>query len=98
MHRSWSLGLLTELQRTETLSLSKFLHLPVSVQGAFFINYVSSLFRFSLLVFVPVATGLALSMIVVLGWQQVPVLVALAAFLLLAGVLLVGFRRFALHR
>ena len=41
----WSIGLLTELQRTEPLSLSKFLHLPVSVNGAFLINYLSSLLR-----------------------------------------------------
>ena len=35
----WGIGLITELQRTEPLSLSKFLHLPVSVNGAFLINY-----------------------------------------------------------
>lgn len=31
----WSIGVLAELQRTESLSLSKFMHLPVSVKGAF---------------------------------------------------------------
>ena len=46
----WGIGLVTELQRTEPLSLSKFLHLPVSVNGAFLINYVSSLLRLSLIV------------------------------------------------
>jgi ABC-2 type transport system permease protein len=41
----WALGLLTELQRTEPISLAKFLHLPVSAGGAFLINYLSSLVR-----------------------------------------------------
>ena len=50
---------MTELQRTEPLSLSKFLHLPVSVNGAFLINYFSSLLRLSLIVFVPVMLGFA---------------------------------------
>ena len=42
----WGIGLITELQRSDPLALSKFLHLPVSVKSAFFINYVSSLARF----------------------------------------------------
>ena len=40
----WMIGLITELQRTDPLSLSKFMHLPVSATGAFLINYLSSLF------------------------------------------------------
>ena len=55
---------MTELQRTEPLSLSKFLHLPVSVNGAFLINYVSSLLRLSLIVFVPVMLGFCLALVV----------------------------------
>ena len=43
----WGIGLLTELQRNDPLSLSKFLHLPVSVNSAFLINYLSSLVRSS---------------------------------------------------
>ncbi|HEX5273256.1 MAG TPA: hypothetical protein VFW33_22320, partial [Gemmataceae bacterium] len=31
----WATGLITELQRSEVLSLDKFLHLPVSLKGAF---------------------------------------------------------------
>ena len=54
---SGCIGLITELQRTEPLSLSKFLHLPVSVNGAFLINYLSSLLRLSLIIFVPVMLG-----------------------------------------
>src|SRR5262249_25520621 len=35
----WTLGLLVDLQRSETLALHKFLPLPVSVAGVFLINY-----------------------------------------------------------
>ena len=59
----WSIGLIAELQRTEPLSLSKFMHLPVSVNGAFLINYLSSLLRLSLIVFVPVLLGFSLALV-----------------------------------
>src|SRR5262245_13596402 len=39
----WTISLLADLQRAEVLSLDKFLHLPVSVHGAFLINYLSNL-------------------------------------------------------
>ena len=50
---TWSVGLLVQLQRSEVLSLDKFLHLPVSLSGAFFINYLSSLATLSMVVFLP---------------------------------------------
>ncbi len=79
----WMIGLITELQRTEPLSLAKFLHLPVSVNGAFVINYVSSLMRLSVIIFVPVLAGLALAVVFARGWLLVSVLPLTLAFLLL---------------
>ena len=79
----WGIGLATELQRTEPLSLSKFLHLPVSVNGAFLINYVSSLIRLSLIVFVPVMLAFSLALVWTKGILMLPLLPALAAFLLM---------------
>jgi ABC-2 type transport system permease protein len=79
----WAIGVMAELQRDEALPLSKFLHLPVSVDGAFLINYLSSLIRLSLFVFVPVMLGFALALVYVRGVEQLPVLPSLAAFLLM---------------
>lgn len=79
----WSIGLLTELQRTESLSLAKFMHLPVSVNGAFLINYVSSLVRLSTIVFVPILLGLGLSLPLSRGASMLTVLPATGAFLLM---------------
>ncbi|WP_406694518.1 hypothetical protein V5E97_25940 [Singulisphaera sp. Ch08] len=80
---TWSVGLLMELQRSDPLSLSKFLHLPVSANGAFLINYLSSLMRLSLILFAPVMFGFSLALVYVKGISLLPVLPLLAAFLLM---------------
>lgn len=77
----WLIGLVAELQRTESLAISKFLHLPVSVGGAFLINYLGSFARLSLIVFAPVMLGYALALVSVKGAVMLPVLPLLAAFL-----------------
>lgn len=79
----WGIGLITELQRTETLSLANFLHLPVSIKEAFLINYASSLLRLSLIVFVPVMLGFALAMAAVKGPLLLSVVPLVLAFLLM---------------
>src|SRR5262249_61815017 len=43
-----ALGLLSDLQRSEPLSLEKFLHLPVSLASVFVLNYLSSFVSFTL--------------------------------------------------
>lgn len=58
----WMIGLLTELQRAEGLALDKFLHLPVSVSGAFLVNYLSSLMSMTLVACVPGMVGLVLGL------------------------------------
>lgn len=79
----WSIGVLTELQRSDSLTLSKFMHLPVSVQGAFLINYLSSLVRLTTVVFVPVLAGLGLALVFTRGGAALTVLPATVAFLLM---------------
>jgi ABC-2 type transport system permease protein len=88
----WTLGLITELQRSDPLLLSKFLHLPVSVDGAFLINYLSSLVRLSLILFGPVMLAYALALVSVKGWPMLPVLPALLAFLVMVTALTYQFQ------
>jgi hypothetical protein len=78
----WAIGLLTELQRTEALSLEKFMHLPVSLAGAFLINYLSSLLSLTLLLFVPALVGLSLGLAFGRGPAMLLLLPLLAALLL----------------
>jgi hypothetical protein len=79
----WGLGILTDLQRSEALSLDKFLHLPVSLTSAFLINYVSSMFSLSMVIFLPAMAGLILGLTLSLGPKFLALLPLLAAFLLM---------------
>jgi ABC-2 type transport system permease protein len=79
----WSVGVVAELQRTEPLSLVKFMHLPVSITGAFLINYLSSLLRLSLIFFGPIMLGFSLALVFVKGIVFAPVFLLLAAFFLM---------------
>jgi ABC-2 type transport system permease protein len=89
----WCIGLMADLQRADALSLDKVLHLPVSPTGAFLINYFSSFFSVSLLVFLPAMVGLATALIIGRGSAllllQFPLL---AAFLIVVTALTYQFQ------
>ena len=63
----WMVGLITELQRSDLLSLEKLLHLPLSLSGIFTLNYLSSLFTLSVVLLVPLLIGLSIAMVIVKG-------------------------------
>jgi hypothetical protein len=79
----WVIGLMSELQRSEAVSLTKFLHLPVSLTGAFVINYLSSLVSVTLVLFLPAMVGLSLGLVFAKGPAMLWLLPLLAAFLLM---------------
>lgn len=89
---SWTTGLLTELQRSESLSLAKFLHLPVSLSSAFLINYVSTLASVTLLLFLPAMFGLSLGLLLSRGWEMLLLWPLLVAFLLMVTALTYQFQ------
>jgi hypothetical protein len=75
----WAVGLLGELQRSESLSLGKFLHLPVSPAGICLINYLSSLFSLGMAIFAPAMLALAIGLWAGRGqalWWLLPLVVA----------------------
>lgn len=78
----WVIGLLTDLQRSESLSLGKFLHLPVPLGGAFAINYLSSLLSINLVLFLPAFIGMSLGLTIARGPLLLLQLPLLAAFVL----------------
>jgi ABC-2 type transport system permease protein len=88
----WMIGLLQELQRPDVLSLDKFLHLPVSLLGAFLVNYVSSLLSFSMLVFGSAMVGLTLGLVFGMGPAMVLLFPLLAAFVLMVTALTYQFQ------
>jgi hypothetical protein len=79
----WGIGLLTDLQRSESMALEKFLHLPVSLTGVFLINYLSSLVNVTIILFVPTALGLSLGLAISRGPSMLLLLPLVAAFLLM---------------
>lgn len=55
----WVSGLVIEIQRSESLDLTKLLHLPVSLRQVFLFNYLLSHFTPAVLLFLPLALGLS---------------------------------------
>jgi hypothetical protein len=88
----WGIGVVTDLQQAEVLSLDKFLHLPVSLSGVFLINYLSSLVNLTLVVFLPAMLALSLALVFTRGPAMLLVLPLLTAFLLMVTALTHQFR------
>ena len=63
----WMVGLMSELQRSDAISLDRFLHLPVSPTGAFLINYLGSSISLSLVLMLPAMTGLSAGLVLSRG-------------------------------
>ncbi|MHC4680783.1 MAG: hypothetical protein ACYTEK_19030 [Planctomycetota bacterium] len=59
----WMIGIVTELQRSETIDISRLLHLPVSLKGIFLVNYVASHLTLSVILFLPAMLGLCLGLV-----------------------------------
>ena len=89
---TWSIGVLTDLQRKEPLTLSKFLHLPVSPANAFVNNFLSSFLSISTILILPVMLGFSLRMVAMFGPRLVPGVLLLMAFVLMVVALTYQFR------
>jgi hypothetical protein len=88
----WGIGVLVDLQRSESLSLDKFLHLPVSLSSAFFINYLGSLLSLTTVILVPAIVGLVLGWVLATGPLPLLLLPAVAAFLFMVTALTYQFQ------
>ncbi|MBN2592716.1 MAG: hypothetical protein JXA81_04345 [Sedimentisphaerales bacterium] len=59
----WLAGIVSEIQRAETIDISRLLHLPISLRNVFLINYVASHLTTSIILFLPGMLGLSLGLI-----------------------------------
>jgi len=59
----WLGGIVSEIQRSETIDISRLLHLPISLRNVFLINYLASHFTFSIILFLPAMLGLSAGLI-----------------------------------
>jgi ABC-2 type transport system permease protein len=67
----WMIGLLTELQRSETIDLQKLMHLPVALGQMFVINYFVSHFTLSIIFIVPAMLGLGIGLVISRGPEMI---------------------------
>jgi hypothetical protein len=67
----WMIGLLTELQRSETIDLQRLMHLPVALGQLFAVNYLVSHFALSIIVAVPIMLGLGIGLVFARGPEMV---------------------------
>ena len=67
----WMIGVLAEIQRSETIDLGRLLHLPVSLRGIFVVNYLASHLTLSIVIFLPAALGLCAGLSWARGWMMV---------------------------
>jgi hypothetical protein len=67
----WMIGLLTELQRSETIDLQKLMHLPVALGQMFGINYLVSHFSLSIVIIVPAIFGLGIGLAIARGPEMI---------------------------
>lgn len=67
---TWVIGVLNELQRSETIDVQRLMHLPISLPQLFGINYLASHVTLSLMVALPALLTLSLGLAVSAGWQM----------------------------
>jgi ABC-2 type transport system permease protein len=60
----WVVGLMSDLQKSETIDLARLMHLPVSLRDVFYLNYLTSNLTLSVAVFMPAMLGLAAGSVV----------------------------------
>jgi ABC-2 type transport system permease protein len=59
----WVIGLVSEIQRSESIDISKMLHLPISLNNIFVVNYLASHLTLSIILFLPAMLGLSLGLL-----------------------------------
>ena len=88
----WMTELLVELQRSEMLSLDRFLHLPVSLSGVFLINFIGSALNPSLIMFVVASIGFTIGLVISKGAMMLLLFPLVLAFALALTALTYQFR------
>jgi len=59
---TWMIGLVAEIQRSETIDIQRLLHLPIALKQVFVINYLASHLTLSIILLLPGMVGLCLGL------------------------------------
>jgi hypothetical protein len=79
----WVISLLTNIQRSELLSLDKFLHLPMTLRTAFVMNYLTTFLSLNVICILPCAIGLSLASAYSHGPQMLLTIPLVLAFIVM---------------
>lgn len=77
----WLAGIVAEMQRAEAIDISRILHMPISLRGIFFINYLASYVTLSIITFLPGLMGLSIGLAWGDRWTMIALLPLVFAFL-----------------
>ncbi len=77
----WLVGIAAEMQRAEAIDISRVLHMPISLRGIFFINYVASYVTLSIIAFLPALVGLSIGLAWGDRWTMIWLLPLVLGFL-----------------
>ncbi len=68
---AWMIGIVSEIQRSETIDISRMLHLPISLRDIFLVNYIASHMTISIILFLPLVLGLCLGLLLRGRWLMI---------------------------
>jgi hypothetical protein len=77
----WLLGIVSEVQRSETIDIGRLMHLPISLKNVSLINYLTSHLNMTLILFVPGMIGLSLGLVLGRSWSMVLMLPLVIGFI-----------------
>ena len=78
----WMIGLVSAIQRSETIDIGKMLHLPISLKDIFLVNYVASHLTLSIILFVPVMLGLSFGLLLGRSWMMFLLILNISNYIL----------------
>jgi hypothetical protein len=67
----WMIGIITEIQRSEMIDISRMLHLPISLKDIFLVNFLASHLTLSIIVFLPGMLGLSMGLVLGKSWSMI---------------------------
>ena len=79
----WMIGIVTEIQRAETIDISRMLHLPISLRDIFLVNYLASHLTLSIILFLPAMLGLSLGLVLGKSWSMIWMFPLVLGFILM---------------
>lgn len=77
----WMIGIISEIQRSETIDINRMLHLPISQRDIFLVNYLASHLTPSIILFLPGMMGLSVGLVLGRNWTMICMFPLVLAFI-----------------